>query len=251
MKDWFNLSGKTALVTGASRGIGKAIALTLAEAGATVAGTATSEKGAAEITQYFQENKFNGKGFVLNVTDKLSVKNCVETISNELGAPLILINNAAITKDDLFLRMDDEEWESVIETNLTSIFRVTKACIKPMLKARWGRVINISSVVGTMGNPGQVNYAAAKAGIAGFSKSLGKELGSRNITVNIISPGFIETDMTKALPEAQQNAYLDAIPAGRFGVAEDIAAAALFLASNAASYINGQNIHVNGGLLMV
>lgn len=242
--------GKIALVTGASRGIGRAIALALGREGATVIGTATSENGAEQITQALKQAGIEGSGLVLNVADQASIDNTMKIVKEKFGMPAILVNNAAVTQDNLFLRMKDEEWDKVIETNLSSIFRVTKACIRDMLKARWGRVINVGSVVGTTGNAGQVNYAAAKAGLIGFTKSLAQEIGSRDITVNAISPGFIDTDMTRELPEDQRNALISRIPMQRMGSPEDIAASVVFLASDAAGYITGQTLHVNGGMYM-
>lgn len=242
--------GKVALVTGASRGIGRAIALALGREGATVVGTATSENGAEQITQALKEAGYEGAGLVLNVSDKSSIENMMKMMKEKFGMPAILVNNAAVTQDNLFLRMKDDEWDKVIETNLSSIFRVTKACIRDMLKARWGRVINVGSVVGTTGNAGQVNYAAAKAGLIGFTKSLAQEIGSRDITVNAISPGFIDTDMTRELPEDQRIALISRIPMQRMGSPEDIADSVVFLASNAAGYITGQTLHVNGGMFM-
>ncbi len=241
---------KVALVTGASRGIGQAIALGLGQQGAIVIGTATSDAGAAQITQTLKAAGINGAGLVLNVRDKDSIEALITTIKTQFTMPTILVNNAAITQDNLFLRMKEDEWENVIETNLNSIYRVTKACVRDMLKARWGRIINIGSVVGTTGNPGQVNYSAAKAGIIGFTKSLAQEIGSREITVNTVSPGFIDTDMTKVLSEDQRKSLLERIPMQRLGHPEDIANAVVFLASDLASYITGQTLHVNGGMYM-
>ncbi len=232
----FNLSGKTALVTGASRGIGFAIAETLRKMGATVIGTATTLEGAAKI---------NGK--VLNVADPKSIDALLAEIPN---GPDILINNAGITRDNLLLRMKDEEWNAVIETNLSGVFRLTRACLKPMLKARWGRIITIGSVSGVMGNPGQANYAAAKAGLIGFSKALAPEIASRNITVNVVAPGFIDSDMTRALTEEQRGKIFERIPAARLGSPEEIAATVGFLASPEAAYITGETIQVNGGMYM-
>jgi 3-oxoacyl-[acyl-carrier protein] reductase len=243
-------SGKTALVTGASRGIGHAIALALGKGGATVVGTATTDKGVASISEAFAAAGINGCGLMLNVNDSTSIESTLATIKERFGMPAILVNNAAITQDNLLLRMKDEEWEKVIETNLTSIFRVTKICLRDMLKARWGRIISISSVVGTTGNPGQVNYAAAKAGLLGFSKALALEVASRSITVNAVAPGFIDTDMTRSLTEEQREALLQRIPLQRLGSADDIAAAVAFLASESAGYITGQTLHVNGGMYM-
>lgn len=242
--------GKVALVTGASRGIGQAIAKALGREEATVIGTATTPEGADKITQYLKESGIQGCGMVLNVADQASIDATLEKIKEQYGMPNILVNNAAVTHDNLLLRMKDDEWNQVIETNLNSIYRITKACLRDMLKARWGRVINIGSVVGTTGNAGQVNYASAKAGLVGFTKSLAQEVGSRDITVNAISPGFIDTDMTRGLPEEQRNLLLSRIPMQRLGQGDDIAAAVVFFASNAAGYITGQNLHVNGGMYM-
>ncbi len=244
------LKNEIALVTGASRGIGAAIADTIGNSGAVVIGTATSESGAAAITERFKAADINGVGMVLNVADSDSVASVVKQIGAEFGAPTILVNNAGITRDNLMLRMKDEEWADIIETNLTSIFRVSKACLRGMMKAQKGRIINIGSVVGSTGNPGQANYAAAKAGMIGFTKSLAREIGSRNITVNTVSPGFIDTDMTKELPEEQRNALQKEIALGRLGTPDEIAKAVLFLASNDSSYITGETLHVNGGMFM-
>jgi 3-oxoacyl-[acyl-carrier protein] reductase len=244
------LKNEIALVTGASRGIGAAIADTIGNSGAVVIGTATSESGAAAITDRFKAADINGVGMVLNVTDSDSVASVVKQIGAEFGAPTILVNNAGITRDNLMLRMKDEEWADIIETNLTSIFRVSKACLRGMMKAQKGRIINIGSVVGSTGNPGQANYAAAKAGIIGFTKSLAREIGSRNITVNTVAPGFIDTDMTRELPEEQRNALQKEIALGRLGTPDEIAKAVLFLASNDSSYITGETLHVNGGMFM-
>ena len=245
-----SISGKIALVTGASRGIGKAIALELAAKGAVVVGTATSHAGADGITAYLAEAGNTGRGYVLNVADSASIESFMSAITAEVGSPAILVNNAGITRDNLMLRMKDDEWDSVINTNLTAIYRMTKACLKAMTKARWGRIVNISSVVGSSGNPGQANYAAAKAGLEGFSRALAREIGSRNITVNSVAPGFIATDMTQALPEEQKDKLLASIPAGRLGQPEEIAAAVGFLASAEAGYITGVTLHVNGGMYM-
>ncbi|RDI46012.1 3-oxoacyl-ACP reductase FabG [Aquicella lusitana] len=244
------LADKVVLVTGASRGIGHGIALTLGRAGAVVVGTATTQEGADRITLAFQNEGLNGAGMVLNVTSPDSINALMAAIKSHYGAVNILVNNAAVTQDNLFLRMKDDEWFQVIDTNLNSIYRLSKACIKDMLKARWGRIINIGSVVGSMGNPGQANYAAAKAGVVGFSKALALEVGSRDITVNTVSPGFIATDMTNALSDEQREAIFQRIPMQRMGSIEDIAAAVLFLASKAAGYITGQTLHVNGGMYM-
>ncbi len=242
---------KVALVTGASRGIGKAIADRLGRDGFIVIGTATSEKGADAISQRFSDAGIEGAGKVLNVTDKEQIQALVKEIGEQFGAPLVLVNNAGITKDNLFLRMKDEEWDDVVETNLSSLFLVTKACIKGMTKARWGRIITISSVVGSMGNAGQANYAATKAGAEGFSRALAAELGSRAITVNSVAPGFIDTDMTKELADEHKQALMAKIPLGRLGDAEEVAATVAFLASDDASYISGSTLHVNGGMYMV
>ncbi|QIK38073.1 3-oxoacyl-ACP reductase FabG [Caldichromatium japonicum] len=244
------LAGEIALVTGASRGIGRAIALALAKEGATVAGTATTPAGAKRIEQMFAESGQTGIGVVLDVTDLQSIAATLEEVESRLGAPAILVNNAGITRDTLLLRMKDEDWEAVIDTNLTAIYRLSKACLRPMTKARNGRIINIASVVGAMGNAGQTNYAAAKAGMIGFTKSLAREVGSRGITVNCVAPGFIDTDMTKELPEAHRQSLLGAIPLGRLGQPEEVAAAVVFLASAGAAYITGETLHVNGGMYM-
>lgn len=242
-----SLQGKIALVTGATRGIGKAIAESLVRDGAYVFGTATSENGAAAISEYLGDH---GQGLVLNVTDQASIETVLETITKEKGAPNILVNNAGITKDQLLMRMKDDEWNDVILTNLTSVYSLSKAVLRPMMKARTGRIINISSVVGITGNAGQTNYAAAKAGVIGFTKSMAKEVGSRGITVNCVAPGFIDTDMTKDLPESVKEALLANIPLARLGEPEEIAAAVAFLASENAGYITGETINVNGGMLM-
>lgn len=239
-----------ALVTGASRGIGLAIALQLGKQGVTVVGTATTAEGAERITKQFAERGIKGQGLVLNVASQESIDTAMDHFKQHHGMPTILINNAAITQDNLLLRMKDEEWMSVIETNLTSIYRLSKACLRNMLKAHWGRIINISSIVGSTGNPGQVNYAAAKAGLIGFTKSLAQEVGSRDITVNAVAPGFIDTDMTRVLGEDQRKTLLQNIPIQRLGQPEDIANAVVFLASDAAAYITGQTLHVNGGMYM-
>jgi 3-oxoacyl-[acyl-carrier protein] reductase len=243
-----NLQGEIALVTGASRGIGRAIAEELAAQGAKVIGTATSDSGAAAITDYLSAS--GGKGMTLNVTDAESVKSVIKAIETELGAISILVNNAGITRDNLLMLMKDEQWDDIIQTNLTSVFRLSKAVIRSMMKARKGRIISIASVVGLTGNPGQTNYAAAKAGIMGFTKSLAREIGSRSITVNTVAPGFIDTDMTRALPDEQREALIKQIPLGRLGQAADIAHAVAFLASPQAAYITGETINVNGGMYM-
>jgi len=245
-----NLQGKIALVSGASRGIGKAIALCLAQKGAYVVGTATTEKGATAITDMLHQDGLTGEGVVLDVTCKDSVEDMMVRLGDQNKLPAILVNNAGITCDNLLLRMDDEEWYRVIETNLSAVFRLSKACIKPMFRARWGRIISIGSVVGASGNSGQANYTAAKAGIVGFSKSLAQEMGSRNITVNVVAPGFIDTDMTAALPDLVKDEMLKRIPMKRLGKAEDIAEVVAFLASDAGNYITGETIHVNGGMYM-
>lgn len=241
---------RVALVTGASRGIGLGIALGLGRENVTVIGTATTQEGAEKITQTFKEAGIQGVGLPLDVASQESIDNTLAQIKERYGMPSILVNNAAITQDNLLLRMKDDEWNKVIETNLNSIYRLSKACLRDMLKARWGRIINISSVVGSTGNAGQVNYAAAKAGLIGFTKALAQEVGSRDITVNAVSPGFIDTDMTRALAEEQRNVLLQKIPIQRLGQPEDIAAAVTFLASDAAGYITGQTLHVNGGMYM-
>ncbi|BBM03762.1 3-oxoacyl-ACP reductase FabG [Microbulbifer sp. GL-2] len=245
-----SLEGKVALVTGASRGIGAAIADMLGGQGATVIGTATSEGGAEKISARFAEKGIKGAGMVLDVTSAESVAGVHAAAKNDFGVPTILVNNAGITKDNLLMRMKDDEWDSVVETNLSAVFRMTKTCLRDMAKARWGRIINISSVVGSMGNAGQSNYAATKAGVAGFARSLAAEIGSRGITVNTVAPGFIDTDMTKVLPEAQREALLGKIPLGRLGQPEEIASVVAFLASDAGGYVTGETIHVNGGMYM-
>ena len=239
---------KIALVTGASRGIGAAIASTLADQGLRVVGTATSESGADMITQRLSDR--GGLGKVLNVTDPDSIAGLMEAIRSEMGDPLILVNNAGITQDNILMRMKENEWNAVIDTNLNALFRLTKACLRGMTKARWGRVINVTSVVGAMGNAGQSNYAATKAGAEGMARSLARELGSRSITVNCVAPGFIDTDMTKALDDAQRQALASQIPLARLGEPHDIAAVVGFLTSDAAQYITGETVHVNGGLYM-
>lgn len=241
---------KIILVTGASRGIGAAIADSFGLDGGTVIGTATSENGAAKISERFAEKGIKGEGMVLNVTDAESVATLIKAIGEKYGAPTILVNNAGITKDNLLMRMSDDEWFDVVNTNLSAVYRLSKGCLRGMMKARTGRIINISSVVGAMGNPGQSNYAATKAGVAGFARALAKEVGSRNITVNTVSPGFIETDMTDVLSEEQKSLMLSTVPLARLGKPEEIAATVKFLASDAAAYISGENIHVNGGMYM-
>jgi len=244
------LQGKLALVTGATRGIGRAIAQELGRQGASVVGTATTEAGAAEIGNALSQAGIKGAGMVLNVRDAAGCDALVESVQKQHGDILILVNNAGITRDNLALRMKDAEWDEVMDTNLKAVFRLSRAVMRGMMKARWGRIINITSVVGASGNPGQANYAAAKAGVVGMSKSLARELGSRSITVNCVAPGFIDTDMTRALPEAQRSALLGQIPLGRFGAPEDIAAAVAYLAAPAAGYITGCVLHVNGGMYM-
>jgi len=242
---------KIALVTGASRGIGAEIALQLARDGIMVFGTATTDAGADKITKRFEEQGLSGQGKVLNVTDTEGVKSLVQAIKDDVGSINVLVNNAGIARDNLLLRMTDDEWDDVIATNLTAVFRLCKICLKDMFRARWGRIVNLSSVVGVTGNSGQANYAAAKAGIIGFSKSLAKEVASRGVTANVVAPGFIETDMTKALPEIAQEGLLKVIPMKRIGNTQDIAAAVSYLVSEQARYVTGQTLHINGGMLMV
>ena len=242
------LTEKLVLVTGASRGIGQAIALTLGNAGATVIGTATSEKGAEAISKQFTEHKITGQGMILNVTDDNNIAELMKTINEQYGAVDILINNAGITRDNILMRMKQEEWDEIIDTNLASVFKMSKAVLRGMMKKRAGRIISITSVVGAMGNSGQTNYAAAKAGIMGFTKSLAREVGSRGITVNTVAPGFIQTDMTDALPDEQKKALASQIPMARLGSADEIAQTVLFLAGESGSYITAQTIHVNGGM---
>ena len=244
------LNGQVALVTGASRGIGKAIALELGKQGAVVAGTATTEEGAQAIGAYLTAAGVKGAGFALNVNDAAQVEAAVAAVQKQCGDIAILVNNAGITRDNLLLRMKDAEWDDIMSTNLKSVYRLSKLVIRSMMKARHGRIINITSVVGVMGNAGQSNYAAAKAGIIGFSKSLAREIGSRNITVNCVAPGFIDTDMTRQLDDNQRNALVGQIPLARLGAVEDIAGAVAFLAGPAAGYITGATLHVNGGMLM-
>lgn len=241
---------KIALVTGASRGIGASIAQTLGKAGMTVIGTATSQNGADKISASLAESGIAGEGMVLNVTDADSVSGVISAITERYGAVTVLVNNAGITKDNLLMRMSDEEWFDVINTNLSAVFRLSKAVLRGMLKARWGRIVNISSVVGSMGNAGQANYSATKAGVSGFARSLAKEVGSRNITVNAVAPGFIDTDMTKELPAEQRKALTDGIALARLGQPEEIASVVAFLCSDAASYVTGETLQVNGGLYM-
>ena len=245
-----NLEGKIALVTGASRGIGQAIALKMARNGAFVYATATTQQGAELINSYFEKEKLSGLGIVLDVTSTEQVENLMTDFTEKGRCPSILVNNAGITSDNLLLRMEDDEWYKIIETNLNSIYRMSKACLKPMFRARWGRIISIGSVVGASGNAGQVNYTAAKAGLVGFSKSLAQEIGSRGITVNVVAPGFIDTDMTAALPEVVKEEMLKRIPLRKLGHVDDVAEAVVFLASDSAKYITGETIHVNGGMYM-
>lgn len=245
------MTKKVALVTGASRGIGKAIAIELAQKGYFVIGTATTENGAKSIGSYLEELAGCGEGLALNIKDSDAVEAAIEKLNDRQLAPQILVNNAGITADNLLLRMSDDEWNEVIDTNLNGVFRVTRACLKSMFRARWGRIVNVSSVVGTMGNSGQVNYTATKAGVIAFAKSLAQEMASRGITVNAVAPGFIETDMTDALPDMVKEEMLKRIPMKRMGQAQDIAKAIAFLVSDDASYITGQTIHVNGGMYMV
>ena len=244
------LKNDVALVTGASRSIGKAIALALAGAGARVVGTSTSEQGAVALTATFASHGYNGRGAVLDVSSGASIETLLADLDGAGEMPTILVNNAGITRDALLLRMKTEDWDQVIATNLTSVFRLSKACLRRMMKERHGRIVNLTSVVGLTGNPGQANYAAAKAGILGFTKSLAKEVGSRGITVNAVAPGFIDTDMTRALNDEQRSALLGQIPVGRLGSVDDIAAAVLFLSSPSAAYITGETLHVNGGMYM-
>ena len=241
---------KVALVTGASRGIGRAIADALAGAGFAVIGTATSSAGAEQITARFVERNFVGQGMVLNVNDVASISFLLKEVEENFGAPTVLVNNAGITKDNILLRMKEDEWSDVVNTNLNAVFRLSKACVRAMTKAKWGRIVNISSVVGSMGNSGQSNYSATKAGVEGFSRALAKELGSRNITVNTVAPGFIDTDMTKNLPVSSKDAMLNQIPLARLGEPSEIADVVSFLVSDSAGYITGETIHVNGGMYM-
>ena len=244
------LDDKIVLVTGASRGIGRSIAETLATAGTTVIGTATSDGGAEAISAYFQEMGLKGFGKKLNVADPDSISSVLKEITEEHGAVAVLVNNAGITRDNLLMRMKDDEWDDIINTNLSSVFRLSKACLRGMMKARSGRIISIASVVGATGNAGQCNYAAAKAGIVGFSKSLAREVGSRGITVNVVAPGFIDTDMTKALSDEQRTSMTSTIPLGGLGQPNDIANAVLFLASDMGNYVTGETLHINGGMHM-
>jgi 3-oxoacyl-[acyl-carrier protein] reductase len=245
------LQGQVALVTGATRGIGRAIAAALGSMGATVVGTATSDAGAAEIQKNLDAAGINGRGMKLDVTDAAACDTAIGEIEKQFGAVAILVNNAGITKDNLAMRMKDDEWDAVVDTNLKAVFRLSKLVMRGMMKARSGRIINITSVVGAAGNPGQANYAAAKAGVAGMTRALAQELGSRNITVNCVAPGFIDTDMTKALPDAQRDALLQKIPLNRLGQADEVAAAVAFLAGSGAAYVTGTTLHVNGGMYMV
>jgi 3-oxoacyl-[acyl-carrier protein] reductase len=248
MSNLFSLTGKVVLVTGASRGIGKSIAQTLLSMDATVVGTATSERGAENISEYLGQN---GKGYVLNVTEADSIESTLAAIKADFGVVDVLVNNAGITRDNLLMRMKDAEWDDIINTNLSSVFRLSKAVMRPMMKKRQGRIINVGSVIGTMGNAGQANYAAAKAGVIGFSKSLAREVASRGITVNVVAPGFIQTDMTNELTDDQKTATLANVPANRLGQPDEIAAAVAYLASDAAAYVTGETLHVNGGMYMV
>jgi 3-oxoacyl-[acyl-carrier protein] reductase len=239
-----------AIVTGATRGIGRAIALRLARDGFDLHGTATTETGAESITRYLAEEGLHGKGWILDVSDPAAIEAFIEAVNGQHGVPVVLVNNAGITRDNLLLRMKDDEWNAIIQTNLNSVFRLSKACLRGMMKAKGGRIVTITSVVGATGNPGQTNYAAAKAGIIGFTKSLAREVGSRNITVNAVAPGFIDTDMTRALSEDQKGHLLGNIPLGRLGSVDEVAGAVAFLCSDAASYITGETLHVNGGMYM-
>jgi len=245
-----SMTNEVALITGASRGIGQAIALNLGKQGARVIGTATSQQGADNITQYLDDNSVSGQGMVLNVTEQSSIDELLSAMKEHYAMPSILVNNAGITRDNLLMRMKDEDWDDIIQTNLTSVFKLSKACMRAMMKAKKGRIISIASVVGLTGNPGQANYAAAKAGIFGFTKSLAREIGSRSITVNAVAPGFIDTDMTRSLPDEAKKALLQQIPLNRLGQVDEIASAVGFLASDAAAYITGETINVNGGMYM-
>jgi 3-oxoacyl-[acyl-carrier protein] reductase len=244
------LDEEIVLVTGASRGIGRAIALELGARGATVVGTATSEQGARDISGELSRNAIRGAGMVLNVTSTDSIAAFIKSLHEDIGDPTVLVNNAGITRDNLLMRMKDEEWDAVMQTNLTAVFHMSKACLRAMMKAKYGRIITITSVVGVTGNPGQANYAATKAGVIGFSKSLAREVGSRGITVNAVAPGFIDTDMTRALSGPQRDKLLEQIPLGRLGDVKDVAFAVAFLASREAAYITGETLHVNGGMHM-
>ncbi|UTW05094.1 3-oxoacyl-ACP reductase FabG [Amphritea atlantica] len=245
-----SIEGKVALVTGATRGIGKAIALELGRQGAVVVGTATSDNGAAAIAEYLKNAGVNGAGLCLDVGSNESVDEVLKSIQDQFGAVTIIVNNAGITRDNIMLRMKEDEWDSVLNTNLKSVYRVVKGCLRGMTKARWGRIINVSSVVASMGNAGQANYAAAKSGMEGFSRALAREVASRNITVNCVAPGFIDTDMTSGLPEEHKETLQKQIPMGRLGQPEEIAAVVGFLASDAGGYVTGDTIHVNGGMYM-
>ncbi|MGK0440409.1 MAG: 3-oxoacyl-[acyl-carrier protein] reductase [Pseudohongiellaceae bacterium] len=245
-----NMSAKVALVTGASRGIGKAIAKQIGQLGYVVVGTATTDSGAENISAYLKEAGIEGAGMCLNVADSESVTSVIKAIAEQFGTPAVLVNNAGITKDNLLMRMKDDEWSDVVNTNLNSIYRLSKACVRGMSKARWGRIINISSVVGSMGNAGQSNYAASKAGVEGFSRALARELGSRSITVNSVAPGFIDTDMTKGLGDDHKSTLLTQVSLGRLGNPDEIASVVAFLVSDGAAYITGETIHVNGGMYM-
>jgi 3-oxoacyl-[acyl-carrier protein] reductase len=242
------LNGKLVLVTGATRGIGRAIALTLGRAGATIIGTATSESGANHVSNVLAKNKISGKGLKLDVTDNEQILNLLMTITQDFGSVDILVNNAGITRDNILLRMKDDDWNDIISTNLSSVFKLSKAVLRGMIKKRSGRIISITSVVGAMGNAGQANYAASKAGIMGFTKSLAREVGNRGITVNAVAPGFIETDMTESLPEEQKNTLTAQIPMGRLGTVDEVAQVVLFVAGDSGSYITAQTLHVNGGM---
>jgi 3-oxoacyl-[acyl-carrier protein] reductase len=244
------LEGKVALITGASRGIGRAIALELGRQGAAVAGTSTSAAGASELTAMLERQGIRGRGYVLNVVDEPQIQQVVDAVQADLGHLYAVVNNAGITRDNLLMRMKNSEWDEIMDTNLKSVFRICRLVIRDMMKARDGRIVNVVSVSGEMGNPGQTNYAAAKAGVVGFSKSLAREIGSRGVTVNCVAPGFIETDMTKELPDAQRQAYAQHIPLGRFGRPEEVASAVAFLASPGAAYITGVTLDINGGMLM-
>ncbi len=248
---WPGIEGRPVLVTGASRGIGRAIAEALALQGGVVVGTATSPAGADAISGYLEALGSGGRGAVLNVTDEAAVGGLLADMAKQEGSPLILVNNAAITQDNLLMRMKPDEWQAVIDTDLSALYRLCKGCLRGMMKARHGRIVNISSVVGLMGNPGQVNYAAAKAGMLGFTRALAREVASRNVTVNAVAPGFIDTDMTRQLSDEQREAMAAQIPLGRLGLAADIAAAVVFLASDAGAYVTGETLNVNGGMLMI
>lgn len=246
-----SFNDKIAVVTGASRGIGSAIADRLGQAGAIIVGTATTDSGANAISERLKNKDIKGCGMALNVTEADTIQTFMKAVQDQFGTPSILVNNAGITRDNLLMRMSDDEWNQVINTNLNAVFYLSKACLRGMMKARWGRIINVSSVVGSMGNPGQSNYAATKAGVAGFARALASEVGSRGITVNTVAPGFIDTDMTRELPEDQRAALLGQIPLGRLGQPEEIASVVEFLAGDGGAYISGATIHVNGGMYMV